>query len=120
VTFLPRNRLIGQSKAKENVMKKDVAIAIALILLGGLGLVYPLQFGAHPNSSVPKHARLLGLQPVAVISPLYHTVSVPQVQTVACSRSDSAARRPNLFQKMSAALAELDSVVSLQSIGSGS
>jgi len=102
-------------------MKKDVAIAIALILLGSLGLVYPLQFAERPQPSIRKHAGILQVQPVALISPLYQTVSTPQVQTTACSRSlQDAAKRPKLFQKMSAAFAELDSVVSLQSIASGS
>ena len=102
-------------------MKKDVAIAIALILLGGLGLVYPLQFAERPQPSAPKHAGILRVQPVAVISPFYQTVSRSREQTIACSRSpQSAAKSPNLLQKMSDALAELDSVVSLQSIGSGS
>jgi hypothetical protein len=114
MTFLPRNRLIEQSKAGEMVMKKDVAFAIVLMVTGALGLAYPPKFsaGAAPASAEP--AQVLLVETGARMSAL---TSKSEVSVMKCSRvSRKAEAKANLLHKVSVALADMDSMISLQSM----
>jgi hypothetical protein len=114
MTFLPRNRLIEQSKAKETVMKKDVAFAIALIVAGGFGLVSPPTFSAGAEPATAKPAHVVRNEP-RVKSSL--PVNASAVRVIKCSRDARAAQsKANLLHKVSVALSDLDSVISLQSM----
>ena len=92
-------------------MKKDVAFAIALMVAGGLGLVYPPKFsaGAGPAFAKPAHV----LQSEAAVKPSLLTRTA-EVRVIKCSRNTEA--KANLLRKVSVALSDLDSVISLQSM----
>ena len=95
---------------RETVMKKDVAFAIALMIAGVLGLVYPPKFSAGVEPIV-KPAHVLRIEPSATTSLLTNTT---EVHANRCSRSTQA--KANLLHKVSVAISDLDAVISLQSM----
>jgi hypothetical protein len=101
-------------------MKKDVAIGIVLILLGGLGLASPPKF---LNREVgPKAAQTMRVgsnaTPLTLASELINGKSTKRTF---CTRDlHNRSAHSNLLEKVSMALANFDSVVTLQSIRSGS
>jgi hypothetical protein len=99
-------------------MKKNVALGIALIVLGGLGLVYPPKFQSPSKQQVTaKHAQVVPLQldGKTVVSK-DEPVNSADAKAVLCSRTRNVSANPNLLEKMSLALADLDSIVRLQAI----
>jgi len=95
-------------------MKKDVAFAIALMVAGGLGLVFPPKFSAGAEPATAKPAHVLRVEPEARASRLS---DVRGAGVTSCSRtSRNAEAKANLLHKVSVALADMDSVISLQSM----
>ena len=91
-------------------MKKDVALAIAMMVTGALGLAYPAKFGAGASPTGTKPAQVL------LVSSVGAKVSM-QSSVVKCSRnSRNAEAKANLLHKVSVALADMDSMISLQSM----
>jgi hypothetical protein len=101
-------------------MKKDVAIGIVLILLGGLGLASPPKF---LNREVgPKAAQIMRIGSNATaLSFASDLVNGNSTKRTFCTRDlHNRSAHLNLMEKVSMALANFDSVVTLQSIRSGS
>ena len=98
-------------------MKKDVALGIALILLGTFGLVNPPDLGAGWRHLKPKPARAVQVAPKAALAltPGLVKFETAKQRLRSCDRGNSS----NLIEQVSLGLADLDSIVSLQSIGSG-
>lgn len=95
-------------------MKKDVAFAIVLMVTGALGLAYPPKFSAGAEPAVAKPAQVRQVESGATISGF---TSKSEVRTVKCSRvSRKAEAKANLLHKVSVALADMDSMISLQSM----
>jgi hypothetical protein len=95
-------------------MKKDVAFAIALMVAGALGLVFPPKFSAGAEPATAKPAHVLRVEPSAKASLL---ADAREVRVIKCARnSRSAEAKANLLHKVSVALADVDSMISLQSM----
>lgn len=95
-------------------MKKDVAFAIVLMVAGALGLVFPPKFSAGAEPAGAKPAQVLQVSPGAKVSVLTTT---NQGRVIKCSRtSRNAEAKADLLHKVSVALADMDSMISLQSM----
>jgi hypothetical protein len=93
-------------------MKKDVAFAIVLMVAGGLGLVFPPKFGTVAEPAAVKPAHEVRIEPAAKSSGLTSEVTV-----IKCTRNvRTTETKANLLHKVSVAFADLDSVISLQSM----
>lgn len=95
-------------------MKKDVAFAIALMVAGGFGLVSPPKFsaGAEPAATMPAH--VVQVETRVKTSLL---MDLGQVRVSKCSReARTTDAKANLLHKVSVALSDLDTMISLQSM----
>lgn len=96
-------------------MKRDAVLGIALILTGSLGLVSQNNFFKAVDPASPKQGSTLQMESTATSAVYNYQVEATTLTAAVCeSKLGIVSGKTTLLDKLSVALTDLDTVVSLQ------